>query len=82
MDTMSSRLKILNNDLQGSPLPAKQYFSQEELIEIVLSMIPSFWINSIATTTLDPREKTYEEIIEHLEKLELSTSEEAIKIQV
>ena len=79
VDSMSSRLKIMNNHLQSFPLPDNQSFSQGELIEIVLSMIPSFWLKSMATAGLEPREKTYEELIEHLEKLEVSIPEEVGK---
>ena len=79
VDSMSSRLKIMNNHLQSFPSPDNQSFSQGELIEIVLSMIPSFWIKSMATAGLEPREKTYEELIEHLEKLEVSIPEEVVK---
>ena len=42
-------------------------------------MIPSFWLKSIATADLDPREKTYEDLIEHLKKLEVSIPEEVVK---
>ena len=52
VDSMSSRLKILNNRLQGFPSPDNKHFSQGKLIEIVLSMIPSFWIKSMATAGL------------------------------
>ena len=33
----------------------------------------------MAMVGLEPREKTYEELIEHLEKLELSIPEDAVK---
>ena len=42
VDTMFSRLKILNNHLQILPLLDNQSFSQGELIEIMLSVIFSF----------------------------------------
>ena len=78
MDSMSSRLKILNNHVQGFSLPDNQPFSQGEMIEIVLSMIHPFWIKSMTTAGLEPRKKTHEEIIEHLEKWEFSILEEAV----
>ena len=79
VESIFSRLKIMNNHLQNFPSSGNQSFSQGELIEIVLSMIPSFWLKSMATAGLEPREKTYEELIEHLEKLEVSIPEELSK---
>ena len=42
VDCISNRLKILNDHLQGFPLSVNRSFSQGELIEIVLGMIPPF----------------------------------------
>ena len=78
VDAMSSRLKILNNYLSSFPSPDNKSFSQGEMIEIVLSMLPAVWVNSMTTAGLEPREKTYEELIEHLEKLECSLPDEPI----
>ena len=41
-------------------------------------MIPSFWIKSMETVGLEPRE-TYEELIENLKELEMSFPEESPK---
>ena len=60
VDSMSNRLKLLNNHLQGLPLPDNQSISQGELVEIVLSMIPYLWLKSMVAAGLEPKEKTYE----------------------
>ena len=78
VDTMSSRLKILNYYLTSFPSPDNKSFSEGEMIEIVLSMLPAVWINSMTTAGLEPREKSYEDLIEHLEKLESSLPDEPI----
>ena len=49
------------------------------MIEIVLIMIPYFWLKTMVTAILYTREKTYEELIKHLEKLEVSIPEKAVK---
>ena len=41
-------------------------FSQEEMIEIMLNIIPLFWIKIMATVGIDTRRKSYEELIVHL----------------
>ena len=41
VDTMSSRLKILNNYLSSFPLPDNKSFSQGEMVNIVLRMLPA-----------------------------------------
>ena len=78
VDAMSSRLEDLNNYLTSFPLPDNKSFSQGEMIEIVLSMLPAVWVNSMTTAGLEPREKTYKELIEHLEKLARSLPDEPI----
>ena len=78
VDGMSSRLKILNSYLSSFPSPDNTSFSEGEMIEIVLNMLPAVWVNSMTTAGLEPREKSYEDLIEHLEKLESSLPEESI----
>lgn len=78
VDVMSSRLKILNSYLVRFPSPDNNMFSQCEMIEIVLSMLPTIWVNSMITAGIEPREKSYEDLIEHLEKLESSLPDEPI----
>ena len=51
------------------------------MIEIVLSMLPVFWVNSMTTAGPEPKEKTYEELIEHLERLERYLPDELIPKQ-
>ena len=75
---MISRLKVLDNYLASLPLPDNKLFSQGEMIEIVLSMLPAVWINSMITVSLEPRDKTYKELIEHLEKFERSLLDDPI----
>ena len=70
VDGMSSRLKILNSYLSSFPSPDNTSFSEGEMIEIVLNMLPAVWVNSMTTAGLKPREKSYEDLIEHLQKLE------------
>ena len=41
-------------------------------------MLPAVWVNSMITAGLETREKTYEDLIEHLEKLECSLPDEPI----
>ena len=48
------------------------------MIDIVLSILPAVWVNSMTIAGLEPREKTYKELIEHLEKLECSLLDESI----
>ena len=69
VDAMSFRLKILHNYLVSFPSADNKSFSEDEMIEIILSMLPVVWINSIITAGLEPREKAYEGLIEQLEKL-------------
>ena len=38
------------------------------MIEILLSMLPMVCVNSMTKASLEPREKTYEELIEYPEK--------------
>ena len=78
VDGMSSRLKILNSYLSSFPSPDNTSFSEGEMIEIVLNMLPAVWVNSMTTVCLEPREKSYEDLIEHLEKLESSLPDEPI----
>ena len=78
VEAMPSRLNILNYYLTGFPSPENKSFSEEEMIEIVLSMFPAIWINIIITAVLEPREESYEDLIEHLEKLESSLPDEPI----
>ena len=49
------------------------------MIVIVLNMRPAVWINSMIITDLEPREKTYEELIEYLEKHNGSLPDEPIQ---
>ena len=46
------------------------------MIEMVLGMYSAVWLRSMTTTGLDPMEKSYEDLIRHLEKLEVSFLEE------
>ena len=78
VDAMLSRLKIINNYLTSFPSPDNKAFLQGKMIEIVLSMLPTVWVNIITTAGLEPREKTYEELFEHLENLECSLPDEPI----
>ena len=78
VDTMSSRLKILDNYLANFPLPDNKSILQSKMIEIVLSILPVIWVNSMITSVLELRKKTYEDLIEYLEKLESSLPDEPI----
>ena len=78
IDTMSSRLNILNNYLASFPSTDNKPFSKGQMIEIVLSMLPAVWINSMITASLGSRKKSYEGFIEHLEKLKSSLPDEPI----
>ena len=78
VDAISSRLNILNNYLSSFPLPGNKSFSQGEMVEIPLSMFPTVWVNIMITAGLEPRGKTYEELIDHLETLECFLLDEPI----
>ena len=78
VDAMSSRLKILNSYLVSFPSSDNKPFSQGEMIEIAMSMLPAVWINSIITDGLEPRDKSYEDLIENLNNLESSLPYEPI----
>ena len=52
------------------------------MIEIELSIIPSLCVKSIATTGIETREMTYEELVAHLEKSEISLSEKPTKKEI
>ena len=82
IDAMSSRLKILNHYLTSFPSPYKNLFSEGKMIEIVLSILPTVWINIMITAGLEPREKSYEDLVENLEKLERSLPDESIPKKV
>ena len=69
---ISSKLKILNNYLASFPLPDNKSLSQGEMIEIVLSMLPIVWVDSMTIADLEPRVKIYEELIDHMDNLERS----------
>ena len=45
------------------------------MIEIVLSMSPVIWLGSMTIAGLEPREKTYKDLVEHLGMLEVSLPE-------
>ena len=48
------------------------------MIEIAMSILPVVWINSVIIAGLEPREKSFEGLIEHLKKLERSLQKEPI----
>ena len=48
------------------------------MIENLLSMLLAVWVNIITTGDLEPREKPYDDLIKHLEKLECSLPDEPI----
>lgn len=75
VDTISSRLNIMNNYSNSFPSPGNKSFSQGEMIDIILSMLPTVWLGSMATAGLEPREKSYEDLLEYLEKLGVSFPE-------
>ena len=56
-------------------MPDNKLFSQGEMIEIVLSMSPVIWLGSMTIAGLEPREKTYKDLVEHLGMLEVSLPE-------
>ena len=60
------------------PSPGNNPFSKGEMIKIVLNVLPTVWINSMITAGLEPREKSYGDLIEHLGKLERSLPDEPI----
>ena len=71
-DIMSSRLNILKYYLTSFYLSDNKSFSEGEMIEIVLSMLPAVWIN------FEYRVKSYEHLIDHLDKIESSLPDESI----
>ena len=78
IDVMSYRLKILSFYLASFPSPDHKLFSEGEMIENVLSTPPTIWINSMIIAGLEPMEKSYEGLIDHLEKLESCLPDETI----
>ena len=52
VDIMSSRFKYLSNYLSSCTSPDNKSFSQGEMIKIVLSMLPTVWVNSMTTVDL------------------------------
>ena len=40
------------------------------MVDIVLSMLPTVWVNSMITSGIEPMEETYKDLIEYLQKLE------------
>ena len=69
VDAMPSNLKIINHYLTNFPTQENKSCSGGEMIEISLSILPVVWINSMITAGLEPREKSYEDLIEHLENI-------------
>ena len=67
-----------NNYLTSFLLPDIKSFLHGEIIEILLSMIPTVWVNSMVATGLEPREKSYENLSEYLVYLESSLPDEPI----
>ena len=72
-DIMSSRLNILKHYLTRFYLSDNKSFSEGEMIEIVLSMLPAVWIN------FEYRVKSYENLIDHLDKIESSLPDESLR---
>ena len=48
------------------------------MIEIVLIILPAVWLVSMTIAGLEPKEKSYKDLVEYLEKLEVSLPEETI----
>ena len=78
VNAMLSRLKIMNNYLISFLLLDNKSFLQGEMIKIVLSMFPAVWDSIMTTAGLESREKFYKDLIEHLEKLDISLPVEPI----
>ena len=68
-DVMSSRIKITNNYLNSFPSLDNKSFLQGKMIVSVLNILCVVWPGSMTTAGLDPREKSYEDLVKHLEKL-------------
>ena len=74
---LSSRQRISNNYFSIFPSLENKSFSQGE-IEILLNIFPAVSLGSMTIGGLEPMEKCYKGLIEHLEKLEVSLLEEVI----
>ena len=55
IDAMSSRLKILNNYLANFLSPDNKSFSQGEMIETVMGILPAVWVNIMTTAGLETK---------------------------
>ena len=67
---MSSRLQVMNSYLSRFPAPENVSFLTEELIEIVIGMIPHNFVTSMVNAGIEPRKMGYKELIDHLVNLE------------
>jgi hypothetical protein len=68
---MYARLKVMNAYLPSFPGPENSPFLTGEMIDIILSMIPKKWVETMVTAKIEPRNLTLKELVDHLENLEL-----------
>ena len=69
---MPFRLEIMNSYVTSYLSLDNNSLFQGDVIEILWSIIHSKWVKSMTMAGMEPRNVVYEELVEHLEKLELS----------
>ena len=68
---MPFRLKMMDSYINIFLSLDNDFLFQGDVIEILWSIIHSKWIESMTMARMEPRNMMYEELVEHLEKLEL-----------
>ena len=68
-----ARLKVLNTYLPEFPGREDKKMMSSELMDCLLVMIPHKWNTKMAEINFDPYQKTWDELVEYLQKLEQSS---------
>ena len=66
---MTARLMVMNSYLYQFPFPDNTNFSVCGTVDVILSMIPIQWVEKMVTATVEPRNLTIKELVDHLENL-------------
>ena len=81
INQMFSRINQMNNLLPLFPSPGNTMFSDEDLVEIIISMCPNTWLMDMAKMDFEPSEVTMLQLQTTLERIELVKDTEKLKIK-
>ena len=76
-----TRLHIMNGMLKYFPSPDNTPFSEQEMIDIIISMVPGVWRTSMAKMNFEPFEHNIIDVQTTLEKLKMIEAYEALSVE-